>query len=280
MSAKDPSLTFTRRGDDDVGPFTVARFVAGELSAQDADKVRAALDRDPALAAEAQRLEADKQAFALSHRFADLEKKLGPAEDKGGVWAWLTGPKLAGLSALVGACALVAVVAVPSGEGPTPDGPMGEAGIRLKGGQHLGVFVKEQDGVRLSVDGEVLRPGDQIQFVLKDHVGAKARVVVGIDGKGAVSVYDARGLTEDPAGAGPAVLEESLILDDSTGPERFFVVYGTGSPKALLDRVKTAAEDLAGSGADLSSTETLNVDGVVQSSTYIVKAARADEQRE
>jgi hypothetical protein len=108
-----------------------------------------------------------------------------------------------------------------------------------------------------------------------------AMVLLGVDGKGVVTIYDARDLggTTDKGGmsagssAKPRVLEQSVILDDAIGPERFFVLYGKDSPDKLKRQARRAARLLAESQADLTSVEQLDLGSleVRQSSIHIVK---------
>ena len=55
------------------------------------------------------------------------------------------------------------------------------------------------------------------------------------------------------------MLEQSVILDDAIGPERFFVLYGKDNPDKLKRTARRAARLLAESKADLTSVEQLDL---------------------
>lgn len=265
------------------------RYLAGELSNERQASIQAALQSDAALSAELAELKNDLEsrarAFATAMPFerfvARHEARVASTEGLFGrlvralrSYRW----QLGGVALAAGAAAVLLLVVVPSPH-PVPSDP---STIRLKGGAQLGLFVREGRNARLGIDGEELHPGDQIQFVVKDDLDLRSMVLLGLDGNGVVTVYDARRLPSTiPKGATvvgsevrerPRVLEQSVILDDALGPERFFVVYGDQAPEVLTENAKRAAEILVKAGADLAAVESLAVDGAVkQSSIHIVK---------
>lgn len=99
---------------------------------------------------------------------------------------------------------------------------------RIKGPMQvaLEMFVKDAEGIRPAIDGARLREGDAIQF--KYQAGGRRYVfVVSVDTDGTVSpLYPDEERTSIPvAPTGTHVLEGSVILDASRGPERFFAFF-------------------------------------------------------
>lgn len=279
-------------GERAVSRHELLRYAAGELSPARRAEIDALLAGDEGLAAELSELEHDKQAFQAQMPFERFAAR-HEARARRGVFARLQDGvgrlRLAlggGLVAVGAAAALLVLVDGGAGSDPGRDpgsDPSTESGIRLKGNSHLGLFVRDDKSARVGTDGEQLHPGDQIQFVVKDE-RLTSMVLLGVDGNGVVTVYEARELKDgtqkgaQPVGtvARPRVLEESLILDDALGPERFFVVYADTDVDTLSREAKRAAQLLAASKADLSSTEHLPLSGMEarQSSIHIVKIGR------
>ena len=280
------------KGPDDeraVSRHELLRYQAGELDEARRAEIAEALKTDEALAAELAELDNDKRAFQASMPFerfaARMEEK---QEATGGLLAKLKSFRLQ-LGGVILACGAAAALVImpstttPKGDGPHTDTPTptDTSTIRLKGQGHIGLFVRDGGKARLGVDGEELHPGDQIQFVVRDEVEMDAMVLLGVDGKGVVTIYDTRdlGRTTDKGGmttgtnAKPRVLEQSVILDDAMGPERFFVLYGKDNPDKLKRQARRAARLLAESKADLTSIEKLDLAdaSVRQSSIHIVK---------
>ena len=139
--------------------------------------------------------------------------------------------------------------------------------------------MQEETGARLGHDGEKLRPGERIQFALRDHAEASSVVLAGIDSSGALTIYDARSLhTGQLKGPAPQknsrLLDQSIVLDEVTGPERFFVIYGDAPKNDLEKSVRDAAKRLIASKADLQKTTRLDLDAVAQSSVFIMKVTK------
>ncbi len=277
-------------GDDDddraVSRFDVERLATGELSGDDAARVMAAVDADPALKAFFDDIKASDAAFLIAQP---------PRPFVEGVMAKAQAPSLLSgllkrfaavrLQASLGALATAAVVAIVVSAPGTPvvigvEGPVDgvtDGGVRSKGGDSpaLGFVVKVDDGARVGHAGERLRAGDQIQLTVKD-AARPVMVVIGVDGTGAVSVY---GTDTDAAvhkGASTQrVLPAALVLDNSTGPERFFVVYGD-DVKATEAAARAAAfalaDDVKAGDADLAGDVRLPLDAsFAQASIHIVK---------
>ena len=228
-----------------VSRFDVERFAVGELSGERALEVQRAIDADPGLKAFFDDVKASDAAFLIvappSSFVATLAARTSLVE-RPSLVARLR-RALSSLQLQVGAAAAVAVVVVVSVSAPDGAHP----GTTSKGGAHtaaVGFFVKDASGARVGEAGEVLHAGDQIQLTVTD-ADRPAMVVVGIDGRGVVSVYavEATGAVAKGA-AGSRVLPASLILDDTVGVERFFVVYGDDA--STTERaVRAAADDVA-----------------------------------
>jgi hypothetical protein len=269
-----PRLGTDDDSDDTAGPtdsravsrFDVERFAVGELSGERALEVQRAIDTDPALKAFFDDVKASDAAFLImappSSFLAALDDKVSSQAASPSWWTRLR----AAVSSLqlqmgLGAAAAAAVVLVAVS---TPDGP--RPGATTKGGPHtaaVGFFVKDDSGARVGEAGEVLHPGDQIQLAVTD-ADRPAMVVVGIDGSGVVSIYAVEATATVAKGAtGPRVLPASLVLDDTVGVERFFVVYGDDA--ATTERAVRAVDLATVSALDLSA------DRFAQASIHIQK---------
>lgn len=279
-----------------VSAFELERYHAGELSAERRQEIEALLAGDADLAAELDELRARDAAFRAHMPFerfiadhdARREATSGVARVRGFFRAlrWQLG---GGVVVAAAAAALALAVLVP-GNDPDVDGtfppPFETSGeTRLKGGgARIGFFVKGDEGARWGSDGEELRAGDRIQLAVQDPAGARSMVIVGIDGRGQVSTYVARRLpTGTPKGerdAAPRLLDQSLVLDDAVGAERFFVLYSDETDvealeRAALDAARELSARVTSGAGDLRSAERLplSLDDVAQGSVHIVKVA-------
>ncbi len=279
-----------------VSAFELARYHAGELSFERRGEIEALLANDSALSSELQELRAADAAFRTSmpfERFLSDHEARGASSatsmplNRGGLFARLCEIRwhLGGGVVAAAAAAFALALFVPGNEpGVGDDTTMGSN--RLKGaGAGIGFFVKSDEGARWGSDGERLRAGDRIQLAVKDPAGARSMVIVGVDGRGQVSTYVARRLSSGtPKGDGdasPRLLEQSLVLDDALGAERFFVVYGQSTDVgALQGAAEAAARELArqisagsAGAASLAAIERLPLPAsdVEQSSVHILK---------
>lgn len=285
------------RDDDDsvVSRHELVRFLAGELSAERRAALEARVAAEPALKARLEALAAEDRAaeaafrlevplprFLLEH--AEHEKHERPAR------AGRLVARLASLRFTLGTSALVATAAAVLFLVRAPERDGGETPTTLpydgqKGGARVGFFVKDEAGARFGKAGEELRAGDRIQFAVRDDDRHGTMVLVGIDGRGDVTVVAA----EDTAAArakgdaaapgqppGPRLLPVSLVLDDATGAERFFVVYGDGSVAEVTRAVEAAARELAAGRPNLVVSERLPLPSSwVQGSVHILKVKDA-----
>ena len=255
-----------------VSRFDVERFAVGALSGERALEVQRAIDTDPALKAFFEDVKASDAAFLIMAPPSSFMA----ARTTPGSWGTRLRAAVSSLQLQMGlgaaAAAAVVLIAVSTPDGPRP-------GTTSKGGPHMaavGFFVKDDSGARVGEAGEVLHPGDQIQLAVTD-ADHSAMVVVGIDGNGVVSVYAVEATATVAKGAiGPRVLPASLVLDDTVGVERFFVVYGDDA--ATTERaVRAAADDIAravkAGRIDLATVSALDLsaDSFSQASIHIQK---------
>lgn len=245
------------------------RFLAGELTAERRAQIESDATLQDRLAKLAADQRADDAAFALE---VPMPRFLADHATR-------TQPKPTLLSRLlsvrftVGATALVATAAAVFLVVRTPND---DGGVRMKGDARVAFLVRESEGARMGHEGEQLRAGDQIQFAVKDTVEHRAMVLVGVDGRGDVTVYAAERIDgERPKGVvgeqmKPRILTDSVVLDDSTGAERFFVVYANQDVDTLRSEVEHAARQVKAS--DVANTTKLPLPSAyTQSSVHIVK---------
>ncbi len=274
-----------------VSRFDVERLACGELSGDEAARVQRAVDEDSALRAFLQELRADDAAYFVHQPpaafLARLPRSTDDAHAPTTMTSWtraavvveqlrrlLRGRGIAGVfTAAVAAAVVVAVVRTPGPHDDDVNGP-----IRSKGGVRppaLSFFVKQASGARLGRPGEALKAGDQIQLAVTD-AAPRALVVVGVDSAGAVTLYAAEETAGTEKGSpGTRPLPAALVLDDTVGAERFFVVYGDDL-KSLQDAARRAATtlgvDVVAGRADLIHTSRLDLDDdVPQASVHILK---------
>lgn len=281
-------------GERGVSPFELERYLVGELDAERRREIESLLAADATLAAELDALRARDAAFRVAMPFerflADHEARIEETSAAARVHAWWRSLRLPiGGGVIAAAAAAVALAVflpepVDSGGASSRIPSVDEHGrTRLKGdGARIGFFVQVEGGARWGADGEELRAGDRIQLAVQDPEGARSMVIVGIDGRGEVSTYLARrlptGTPKGESGPAPRVLEQSLVLDDAVGAERFFVLYGMDADVEKLEQAAVrAARELSAKVArgaeDLRRQERLylSLDDVEQGSVHIIK---------
>jgi hypothetical protein len=110
---------------------------------------------------------------------------------------------------------------------PDRGGPMGstDGEERIKGRPQIGFYVKHGDAVRRGGGGEVVFPGDALNFTAStERAGYLA--ILSVDGAGHLSAYYPGGSVAAllPAGS-DQVLPLSVVLDDVLGTERLYGVF-------------------------------------------------------
>lgn len=186
------------------------------------------------------------------------------------LWKWILGSS----AGLVVATATAILLLMPA----KPVDPSEDIRTRLKGGG-LGFVYQSPHGINAGREGEQLHEGDRIQFFVRAPSVGSSLVLLGVDGKGSVTLYHSGHVPEE-AGHSAVPLAESLVLDDAVGPERFFALYGDPANSEELENAALhAAKGLVTQHADLTRVEALPLrlsseKHVIQDSVYIVKVPR------
>jgi len=270
------------QGHDCLSQLAIERFLLGETTAAEQSRIEGAIAACESCAARVTETRADNEAFAL-RAVPEPIRKLWTEPTPGFRW-----PRILAIVVPVAAAAVIAAVVIPGyigGDQVVTDIPgigqrAGDDQIGVKGQEDggsvgapepsLGFYVLRDGESVLGRPGEALHEGDRIQFWY-DVSSPATGVVVGIDGRGAVTRY-----FPEP-GSSPAPLKQgrghvvgsSVILDDAVGVERFFLctTSGTGADPAEVER---AARELAASGADLERAARLPIE-CDQASVWIRK---------
>lgn len=164
---------------------------------------------------------------ALEREERDFLSSTNIAADSAAILARLENaeraPRLKRWMFAVPALALTAILALTLFPKPNADPET----TRIKGGAiDLEMFVKDAQGIHPADDGARLREGDAIQFRYRAG-GRRFVFVASVAADGTVSpLYpDAEQSSIPVSPSGTHVLEGSIILDDSRGPERFFAFF-------------------------------------------------------
>jgi len=242
-------------------PWTLERYVAGDLGTSDARAVAAALRDHPDLAARVDRLRADEAAFEATRPWDDVKAAIversatlaatdvpDASADLGGLsrrrwWQaiWI------GTAGAVAILALAFLFAPP----PTVDGI--PAPNRYKSSVLLQGFVLVEGHAERIEAGARLADGDRVQFRVSTPHGYLA--LLGVDGTGTVSRYlpvgGERSAEFAPGNGRP--LPDSLELDAAPGPE-VFLAFLSDEP-LLVEDLERAVHDVvqdAGTAAVLT----------------------------
>jgi hypothetical protein len=122
--------------------------------------------------------------------------------------------------AVVGAVLAVAAALILWARVPKPLPGVDES--RLKGGGRLGFYVRRGDVITQGAAGEVLHPGDAIEFAYRAPTPGFV-AILSVDGAGHASVYYPTEGRAAPLEGGEQVLPQSTIVDEVLGKE---VIYG------------------------------------------------------
>jgi hypothetical protein len=132
---------------------------------------------------------------------------------------------------------------------PSPPTPPPE--LAYKGGPALTVYARRGEQVFVVHDGETLRPGDELRFVVT-AAGQGYVLVVSLDGAGQASVYHPfAGSRSVAVGAGRVELPGSVKLDRALGRERLYALFST-QPLDAADVLARLARD--GTVGDVAAT--------------------------
>lgn len=121
-----------------------------------------------------------------------------------------------------GVLAAAAAVALWIAQGPTDN--FRGAETRAKGSSRLGFYVKRADHVFEGGQGELLKPGDAIEFTYAAP-SAGYLAILSVDGAGHASIYFPTGSRAEPVAPGRQLLAQSTILDAVLGRETLYAVW-------------------------------------------------------
>ncbi|HUB06977.1 MAG TPA: hypothetical protein VMB50_08250 [Myxococcales bacterium] len=143
-------------------------------------------------------------------------------------------------------------------------------GYAAKGGARFQTYARRSGGVFEVHDADVLRPGDELRFVV-DPGPARYLLVGSIDGADHASIYyPYDGQRSAELGPGRHELAGSIVLDDAPGPERLFALLSR-EPLAA-DAVRAALERVGAGGAGaIREARRLDVPSVAQLTLHFEK---------
>lgn len=95
---------------------------------------------------------------------------------------------------------------------------------RTKGSSNLGFYLKRGEQVMLGAPGDILHPGDNIEFTYRATRSGYI-AVLSLDGNGKASIYYPDGPNAAPLDAGEQLLPLSTVLDDALGTERVYSLF-------------------------------------------------------
>ena len=207
-------------------------LAAGELAPSERAAAEAHFAGCPACAARAREIEGARRAFPLeAPSFEALSSAVTAARPaRRRRWVW---PSLAGFAAAAAALVLVFVVGPLRREAPAD-------GTRVKGADHLSLYVLHAGARRAGASGEIVHPGDRLQLAYtaarSEHLAVLSR-----DAAGRVDVLFPRGDLATPIEAAKlAPLPYSLQLDAEPGA---VTVYGVFCARAeAIGELRSAIE--------------------------------------
>ena len=164
----------------------------------------------------------------------------------------------AAVAAGLAAAAAAAVVLVALRPGPPPQ-PVAD-GVRTKGGLTLDVVARRLDGqIEQLVSPAALSPGEAIRFAVSSPAAGHL-VIVGIDAAGAVTPYAPQAEQALPLQAADrTLLEGSILLDETLGPERIVAVL-CDTPRRVAEVSSAARTALGAAGGDPVRVERVTAD--------------------
>ena len=202
-------------------------------------------------------------------RLATLQRRMAKRSPvrwwQGDARRWLAAPigavVMAGVALALWARSHDARVADP----PVAAGPV----IRTKGahtaGDDVRMFVSRAGVAHRWSPGDAVQPGDAIRFVV-DPRGTRYVLVVSIDGARKISTYypfDGEASAGLPAVAGPVELDGSIVLDETLGDERIWVLLSAEPLAAGQLRPALAQLAARGTAAVLAAPDDILIDGLV-----------------
>ena len=191
-------------------------------------------------------------------------------------WRRWTRPAL--LGPLVAAAALAMLLWWPR----EPAGIAVDAGadLRSKGAdEQVRVYARRAGQVLRLAPGAQVQPGDALRLVVEPR-GARYLLVLSVDGALASSVYHPLGGTASaalPSGMAEVELEGSLVLDETLGPERLWLLFSERPLQVAQVQARLQALISGGAGAVLGAGDdalTGELDGVEALTWSWTKVAR------
>lgn len=150
----------------------------------------------------------------------------------------------------IGVAAAAAVLGVWLVARVRDDGGHDGDATRAKGKPALSFYVKHGEAVREGGPGEVVMPGDAVNFTVSADAPAFV-AIISVDGAGKVSVYYPDGPTAAAIRAGrDQVLPRSVLLDDTLGLERVAAAF-CDRPLAVAELAAAVARGATPSGCVL-----------------------------
>jgi hypothetical protein len=141
----------------------------------------------------------------------------------------------------------------------------------IKGGIGLKVFASREGAVRELRDGEAVAPGDMLRFVPAVPENGYL-MVVSVEESGKLNLFHpAGGDASVRAEAGAHALPGSIILDESLGAERVFLLF-SARPFGLV-AVRDAAARALGAGKGIAEVRSLPLE-TKQATLLIIKKGR------
>ena len=175
-------------------------------------------------------------------------------------WWWLAAPMLA-------AAAAVALFVMRGGA------PATEPDLAIKGDASWQVFARRGEATFQVLDGAKLAARDRVRFIV---VPDKARylLVASIDGGGHASIYfPFDGARSGKLDGARVELPDSIVLDDSPGPERVFALFSDEPLDAAAVSEQLRAIGTRGAGA-IRATAHLDVATRAQRTLVFEKVER------
>lgn len=238
--------------------FELIRLAAGDGEEEELNVLRAHADSCPQCGSLLTSLEKQRNEFLKRHPFEEIAPTLLKGRRRRPLY-WLAPAAAAAALLLVAGILWFALSPEPT--------------IRTKGDISLAFFVQKGGEAVPGQAGGIYRKNDRIQFAYSS--GPNRYVfLVSLDDRGAVSNFNHQGAeTSVPIKPGTnRVLEGSIILDDSVGPERIFAVFS--NQPLRLEEVKDAADracrELQKAGASVRDLDRLPLPHP-QASVLIVK---------
>jgi hypothetical protein len=195
------------------------KLVAGELPPEEDRAARAHNATCAPCATRVAKARADAARFETeAPRWEQIAGAAGPAVAKGETAPAPAPPRRKFIRGLLYASTAACLVILTARGARRLDDQ--QPGTRIKGSERLGFFVKRAQASRVGKPGEVVRPGDAVQFTYSAEAPVFLAIISADAGGNVQTLYpDGAQAARAPAGR-DVVLPQSTILDDVIGHER------------------------------------------------------------